>query len=147
MNLNRLSRYIKLLHIFLIRDGYKRANYLYKIGYFASQGKGCYFQPYNFGTEPELISFGNNVHIASDVMFITHDITALMFSKMDETKYINRYGKIAVGNNVFFGARSTVLYGVKIGDNVIIGAGCLVNKNIPDNCVVGGGNMSCDWNI
>lgn len=33
---------------------------------------------------------------------------------------------------------STILKGVHIGNNVIIGANSLVNKNIPDNCVVAG---------
>ena len=42
-----------------------------------------------------------------------------------------RQGEITIGNNVFIGAKSTVLYDVTIGDNVIIGAGSLVNKDIP----------------
>lgn len=37
-----------------------------------------------------------------------------------------------------YNAISTVLYGVTIGNNVIIGAGSLVNKNIPDGVVAAG---------
>lgn len=33
---------------------------------------------------------------------------------------------------------ATILKGVHIGNNVIIGANSLVNKNIPDNCVAAG---------
>lgn len=33
---------------------------------------------------------------------------------------------------------STILYDVRIGSNVIIGSGSLVNKDIPDNCVAAG---------
>lgn len=137
--MSRLKRYLKILRIFSIRSGYKRAEYLKKFGYFRSQGEHCYFQIYNFGTEPELISFGNNVHIASSVLFVNHDITALMFRYMDNNpNYKNRTGPIDIGDNVFIGSNTTVLYDVKIGNNVIIGAGSLVNKDIPDGCVAAG---------
>lgn len=43
-----------------------------------------------------------------------------------------------IGNNVFIGMHTTILKGVHIGNNVIVGANSLVNKNIPDNCVVAG---------
>lgn len=86
-----------------------------------------------------MISFGENVHVASGVTFVNHDITALMFQYMDKGQpYQNRTGTIEIGNNVFVGANSTILYDVKIGNNVIIGAGSLVNKNIPDGSVAAG---------
>lgn len=86
-----------------------------------------------------MISIGNNVHVASGVTFVNHDITALMFRYMDNTeKYKNRQGTINIGNNVFIGANSTILYDVNIGNNVIIGAGSLVNKNISDGKVAAG---------
>lgn len=98
-----------------------------------------YLQPWNFGTEPHLISFGDNVHVASGVTFVNHDITCMMFNYMDkEHHYKLRQGEITVGNNVFIGAKSTVLYDVTIGDNVIIGAGSLVNKDIPSGTVAAG---------
>lgn len=122
----------------IYRGGYAKADYLKKIHYFKHQGEHCYFQPYNFGTEPELISFGNNVHVASKVMFINHDITSLMFEYMDDHEYKKRYGPITIGDNVFIGANSTILYDVHIGNNVIIGAGSLVNKDIPDGVIVAG---------
>lgn len=34
--------------------------------------------------------------------------------------------------------KTTILKGVNIGNNVIIGANSLVNKDIPDNCVAAG---------
>jgi len=128
-----------LLRIFLIRGGYSRASFLKKRGYFKSQGVHCYFQPWNFGTEPYMISFGDNVHIASGVTFINHDITALMFRYMDDDYSIQeRKGPISIGSNVFIGSNSTLLYDVVIGDNVIIGAGSLVNRSIPSGCVAAG---------
>lgn len=43
-----------------------------------------------------------------------------------------------IGNNVSLGANVSILGDVKIGDNVIIGAGSVVVKDIPSNCVVAG---------
>lgn len=107
--------------------------------YFKSIGEHCYLQPWNFGTEPHLISFGDNVHIASNVTFINHDITGMMFNYMDkENHYRLRQGEIKIGNNVFVGADSRILYDVTIGDNVVIGAGSLVNKSIPSGTVAAG---------
>jgi acetyltransferase-like isoleucine patch superfamily enzyme len=45
---------------------------------------------------------------------------------------------IKIGNNVWVGDKSTILKGVTIGDNVVVGANTLVNKDVPDNCVIGG---------
>ena len=137
--MKRLKRYWMLLRIFLHRGGYKRASFLRKKNYFAAIGEHCYLQPWNFGTEPYLISLGNNVHVASGVTFINHDITALMFRYMDNDPSIEeRKGRITIGDNVFIGSNSTLLYDVTIGNNVIIGAGSLVNKDIPDGTVAAG---------
>lgn len=77
--------------------------------------------------------------MASGVTFINHDITCMMFNYMDKVhRYKLRQGEITIGNNVFIGAKSTVLYDVTIGDNVIIGAGSLVSKNIPSGTVAAG---------
>jgi len=43
-----------------------------------------------------------------------------------------------IGNNVSLGCNVTIIGGVHIGDNVTVGAGSVVVKNIPDNCVVAG---------
>ncbi len=128
-----------MLLIFIHRGGYNRANYLKKKNYFKKQGEHVYLQPWNFGTEPQLISFGDNVHVASGVTFVNHDITNKMFSYMDNNlEYTTRRGEIIIGNNVFIGTNSTILYDVTIGDNVIVGAGSLVSKYVPSGSVVAG---------
>lgn len=49
------------------------------------------------------------------------------------------FGKpVKIGNCVWLGANVTVLPGVTIGDNVTIGAGSVVTKDIPPNCVAAG---------
>lgn len=42
---------------------------------------------------------------------------------------------ITIGNNVWIGAKATIVKGVTIGDNVVIGANSVVTKDIPANCV------------
>lgn len=74
--------------------------------------------------------------MATGVSFINHDITSFMFFYTDtEHEHIGRYGEITIGDNVFVGANSTILYDVKLGNNCIIGAGSLVNRDIPDGSV------------
>lgn len=136
--MNKMKRIFMRIRLLWITDGYKKANYLKKKEYFSRQGVHCYLQPNKYGTEPHLISLGDNVHIASDVSFINHDITNKMLSYMFNVEFSERVGKIEIGNNVFVGANSTLLYNIKIGNNVIIGANTLVNKNIPHNTVVAG---------
>lgn len=45
---------------------------------------------------------------------------------------------ILIKRNAWIGAGVTVLPGVTIGENAIIAAGAVVNKNVPDNAIVGG---------
>ena len=45
---------------------------------------------------------------------------------------------ITVGNNVWIGANVSVLPGVSIGDDAVIGAGSVVTKNIPSGVLAAG---------
>jgi acetyltransferase-like isoleucine patch superfamily enzyme len=45
---------------------------------------------------------------------------------------------IVIGNNVWLGSKVTVLRGVKIGSNVVVGANSVVTHDLPDNCVAVG---------
>lgn len=45
---------------------------------------------------------------------------------------------ISIGDNVWVGDNVCILKGVKIGNGCIIGANSVVNRDIPDNCIVGG---------
>jgi len=49
-----------------------------------------------------------------------------------------RIGKIEIGDRVFIGDSSIILPGVRIGSDVVIGAGSVVTSDIPDNSVVYG---------
>jgi len=52
--------------------------------------------------------------------------------------YFQEFGKIVIGNDVWVGARSTILDDVTIGDGAIVGAGAVVTKDVPAYAVVGG---------
>ena len=93
----------------------------------------------NFGSEPYLITIGDNTTISYDCAFVTHDAATRVIRNLpDGNPETVIYGPIHVGKNCFIGCRSTVLAGVTIGDNSIIGACSLVNRDIPANVVAAG---------
>ena len=93
----------------------------------------------NFGSEPYLISIGDNTTISFDVAFVNHDGGTRVVRKLpNQNKETVLYGKIEIGSNSFIGCRSTILPNVKIGDNCIIGAGSVVTRDIPSNSVACG---------
>ena len=86
--------------------------------------------------EPYLISIGNNVTIAGNVEFVTHDnsISKVLPNCTD------LFGKITIGNNCFIGARTTILYGVTLADNIIVAAGSVVTNSFTKSNIIIGGN-------
>lgn len=60
--------------------------------------------------------------------------------KFSDFEYIDATRKISItiGNDVWIGARSTILEGVKIGDGAIIATSALVVKDVPPYAIVGG---------
>lgn len=90
----------------------------------------------NFDTFfPSLIEIGSNCVICKETLLITHD-----YSKNFPTEGLTSMtkGKVTIGDNTFIGMRCTILPGVDIGKNVIVGAGSVITKSIPDNVVAGG---------
>ncbi len=81
------------------------------------------------------VVFGDNVFIAPNCVFSTagHAIDAEQRSRGLEIAL-----PIKVGNNVWIGTNVSVLPGVTIGDNTIIGAGSVVNKDIPSGVIAVG---------
>ncbi len=84
-----------------------------------------------WGSEPYLITIGKHVTISNDVQFITHDGGTWVFRDQEKYKDVIKFAKINIGNNCFIGARSTLLPGVCVGDNSVVGACSLVTKSIP----------------
>lgn len=84
------------------------------------------------------------VHIGNNVMMGPEVIVYTQNHKFDDLSIpMNQQGfqeekKVEIGNDVWIGARVIILPGVKIGDGVVIGAGSVVTKDVPDYAVVGG---------
>lgn len=81
-----------------------------------------------------LLEIGSNCSIAPGVVFApicTHNNSKIL-RELGILKDYEKRDKIIVGDDVWIGANSTILGGVKIGKCCIIGANSLVNKDIPD---------------
>ncbi len=103
---------------------------------FSGEGKVTIFGKCSYGSEPWIITIGDNVYITNNCQFITHDGGTLLFR--DEIPDLEITKPIVIGDNVYIGNNVTILPGVTIGKNVVIGTGSVVTKNIPDNCVYAG---------
>ena len=81
----------------------------------------------------ERIEVGNGTMMGEGVRFYDHDhvYTAEKIEKWQWTT-----APIRVGRDCWIGSNVTILKGVTIGDNTIIGAGCLIRNDIPANSVV-----------
>ena len=81
----------------------------------------------------ERIEIGAGTMMGEGVRFYDHDhiYTAETIEKWQWTT-----APIRVGRDCWIGSNVTILKGVTIGDNAIIGAGCLIRNDIPSNSVV-----------
>ena len=122
---------------------------------FGSTGENVYIQP-NFNCDN-----GKNIFVGEDFL-ANYNVTILDISPVYIGNYCmigpnslittvghplspqGRRDKLAqakpikIGDDVWIGGNCTILPGVTIGNNVIIAAGSVVTKDIPDNCVVAG---------
>ncbi|NDV46033.1 acyltransferase [Paludibacter sp. 221] len=88
-------------------------------------------------TRPCLVEIGNNVRIDTGTTILTHDFGTYVF-RLVYDDFVSASAKVSIGNNVYLGQNCTILKGVKIGDNCIIGTGSIVTKDIPANSVAAG---------
>jgi acetyltransferase-like isoleucine patch superfamily enzyme len=125
--------------MFLPGGGRKRANFIRKHHLYGSVGENCMIQKKKLPLYSNLVHLGNNVWVASNVGFVTHDVIHSMLNHQSrEGSFIEKVGCIEVMDNVFIGSGTRILYNTRIGNNVIIGSDSLVTKDIPDNSVYAG---------
>lgn len=131
MNIRKIYRYLFQQIIGKINP----IKYAKKIG--VNMGKNIHiYGKVSWGSEPWIITLGNNVHITDGVRFITHDGGTLLYRHLIPDLEITK--PIILGSNVYVGNNVLFMPGVTIGNNVIIGAGAIVTKRIPDNSVAVG---------
>jgi acetyltransferase-like isoleucine patch superfamily enzyme len=102
----------------------------------AEVGEGCRIHITSLGSEPYLVSIGDETLIAPGVAFITHDAGTWVFRK--EYPLAGRFGRITVGSRVYIGLQAIILPGVTIGDRSVVAAGAVVTKDVPPGTVVAG---------
>jgi maltose O-acetyltransferase len=100
-----------------------------KIGNYSELGTNCIIQSNTY--------IGDNVIMGPDVKIYTrnHKFDSLEIPIQDQG-HTNEFVKI--GNDVWLGANVVITPGVEIGNHVIIAAGAVVAKNIPDYAIAGG---------
>lgn len=76
---------------------------------------------------PGRIHIDRHVHITSGCKILTHYLDA----RKDGIHFYD--GDVYIGKHTFIGVNTIICNSVRIGDNVIIGAGSIVTKDIPDN--------------
>ena len=81
----------------------------------------------------ERIEIGAGTMMGEGVRFYDHDH---IYTTETIEKWHWTTAPIRVGRDCWIGSNVTILKGVTIGDNTIIGAGCLIRNDIPSNSVV-----------
>lgn len=135
-------------------EGAKRAALLQEM--FAEIGSGCYIEPpfhANFGGKH--VHFGDNIYanfnltLVDDTHIYVGDCTMFgpnvtvataghpILPELRAQGY-QYNAPVHIGKNGWIGAGAIVLPGVTIGDNVVVGAGSVVTKDLPDNVVAVG---------
>lgn len=81
------------------------------------------------------VKIGDNCQMAPNVAIYTagHPIHPATRNSLYE------YGKpVTIGDNVWIGGNTVICPGVQVGNNVVIGAGSVVTKDLPDWCIAAG---------
>lgn len=102
-------------------------------------GQGVIFiEAPKFGSEPYLIEIGDRTKITANCTFINHDGAMYVIRSMEKYADARNFGRIKIGKNCFIGNNCTILPGVEIGDNCILGAGSVLSSSMPANSVYAG---------
>jgi maltose O-acetyltransferase len=99
-----------------------------KVGCNFNRQQGCFLDP----THCYLIEIGDDVTMSIRVTVLTHDA-----STKSSTGY-TKLGAVTIGDRVFIGANTTILPGVSIGTDAIVGACSVVTRDVPEGVVVAG---------
>ena len=82
------------------------------------------------------VTIGNDVMIGPGTVITT---TGHPLSQKGRREHLAYMKPVRIGDDVWIGGNVSILPGVTIGNNVVVAAGAVVNRDVPDNCVVAGG--------
>ena len=113
-------------------------------GVHTSIGDNCFFN-YNLTRQDDArVSIGDNNNFGPNFTVVTpvHPLIAsernAMLDPDGNVKHLCYARPVNIGNSCWFGAGVTVCPGVTIGDNVVIGAGSVVTRDIPSDVFAAG---------
>lgn len=107
MVLRKIKKLILYPYYFIL-DKISHVRYARKLG--VNMGSNCHiYGKISWGTEPWIISLGDNVHVTAECRFITHDGGTLLFRDKEPTLELTR--PITIGSNVYIGTRTMILGG------------------------------------
>lgn len=96
-------------------------------------GPGCWLD----NTRPDLLTLEDDVSLAGRVTILTHsDPTEPLRKILGPEARV--FAPVIIRRGAWVTVNCTILPGVEIGENAIIAAGSVVNKNIPANVIAGG---------
>ncbi|MCD6590362.1 MAG: acyltransferase [Candidatus Aenigmarchaeota archaeon] len=99
-------------------------------------GESCEINPFSVFLCGKGIEIGNHVLISPGVKLISSTNYHKPLWEIWKNPHVG--GKIVIKNNVHIGTNSVILPNVTIGEGSVIGAGSVVNKNIPPNSIAVG---------
>lgn len=86
--------------------------------------------------EGKTITIGDDCLIAKGIQVRTGDSHSILL--LSSNQRINYSQNVSIGNHVWIGANATILKGVEIEDDSIVGGGAIVTSNVSSNTVVAG---------
>jgi maltose O-acetyltransferase len=110
-------------------------NFYCDYGYNISTGKNFYANHGLVILDAAAVTFGDDVMLAPGVLIST---STHPLDPVKRNKGIEMAKPINIGHSVWIGMGAKILEGVDIGDNAVIAAGALVNKDVPANTLVAG---------
>lgn len=101
--------------------------------------------------EGTTLQIENHCLFSSDIYITTTDSHSILDNASG--KRINHSRNVLIHSHVWIGHKATILKGINIADNVIIGCGAIVSKPVEESNVILAGNLAkivkrdIDWNI
>ena len=80
------------------------------------------------------VTIGDNCLVSSNCGISSYNHIQSSNNRRRDEDQDHKFSKsVSIGNNVWIGMNASILPGVKIGDNSIVGSGSVVTRNIPPN--------------